>query len=117
MAVIGVKSTPAPAPWPPVATVAVEKVAVSLSAEVVAIFMLSLNAPLLKSFAASEARKVELLSKTVTEIDPAGAKAERGDEGDGRDVVALADALRSVAACAFSDAPKTAKHSATTIIP
>lgn len=57
----------------------------------------------MKNLAVSEARKVDKLSITVTCDEPAvsGSGLERGAEGDGREVLAEAEALRSEAAEAF----------------
>lgn len=98
MAVMGVVRTLAPAPWPPVAVVALVNVIVVLFAEVVATLMLSLKAPPLKSLAESEERNVDVLSTTATDVEPLAAYADSTADGEGREVVALADALSRVAA-------------------
>jgi len=73
------------------------KNAVNLSAEVVATVTFSEKEPLLKNLAESDDRKVETLLKTVTFDDPilSGSGELRGDEGELREVVALAEALIS----------------------
>lgn len=53
--------------------------------------------------AESEERKVDVLSITVIWVEPtaSGSGDERGAEADGRDVVALAEALDKPTASAF----------------
>ena len=76
------------------------KKAVSLSAEVVAMVTFSEKLPALKNLAESEERNVDTLLKTVTADEPTinGSVDESGEDGDGREVVALAEALVRVSA-------------------
>jgi hypothetical protein len=85
------------------------KLTVSLSAEVVATVRFSENAPLLKNLAESDDRNVEVLSKTVTLVEPVlrGSGELSGDEAEGREVVALAEALERPKACTFVGRQKT----------
>jgi len=76
-------------------TVPLVKATVSLLAEVVATFTFSEKFPFLKNFAESEERNVDILLKTVTPLEPtiSGSTEDNGDDGDGREVVALAEAF------------------------
>jgi hypothetical protein len=68
------------------------KASVSLSAEVVAIFITS-AVPFVKKVAESDARNVDTLLITVTPDTPEEYAVDKGDDGDGREVLALADAF------------------------
>lgn len=74
-----------------------------MSAEVVAMVTFSEKLPALKNLAESEERNVDTLLKTVTVDDPAmsGSVEESGEDGDGREVVALAEAFVRVRAKVF----------------
>jgi hypothetical protein len=71
------------------------KKALNLSAEVVATVTFSEKEPLLKNLAESDARKVEILLKTVTFDEPIfkGSGLDKGEEGEGREVERVIDEL------------------------
>jgi hypothetical protein len=95
------------------------KKTVNLSADVVATVTFSEKEPLLKNLAESDDRKVETLFATVTLVDPvlSGSGEVKGEDGEFREVVALAEAFVKDKAYALLVPKEQATDSNTTIIP